>query len=1826
MFRGFRIAVFWILLAGLPGVTVAQRLILNPPPFPPAPTSVSYQAVDAFPGVRFSFSTDRIVGMCTPRGRTNELYITGQLGRILVVSNLATPTRSVFLDLSADTYSDGESGLVGLAFHPQYASNGQFFVYYTRTNRTLGKTYDTVSRFQRDPANPWKALRNSEQFLISQPDRDYIHQGGDIQFGPDGYLYIPIGDEGDQNDPYHSSQRIDQNFFSAILRIDVDGLPGSLAPNPHPSVGTGYWIPPDNPYVGATSFNGKPVSPQSVRTEFWAVGTRNPHRMSFDSLTGELYDGDVGGTRREEINRIVRGANLGWVYYEGTLLNTNSPYGLPPSGVAFTPPIYEYGRSGGDPNFQGQAVIGGFVYRGSKYPSLYGKFIFGDYISQQVWALDPLSTSQNRVTLLCTVPYGFAGFGLHPYTGEILMAERNGERITKLVSGTSEGDSALPPTLSATRLFSNVPNVVPVAGVKPYEVATPFWSDHAIKRRWFFMQDAVSAIQRDSSDEWTFPTGMVWMKHFDLDLVRGDPATRRRIETRFIIKTTNGVYGLSYRWRADGKDADLVPDAGADITIPVQQNGQSHNQSWHFPSRSECLICHNSTAGFALGFSTRQLNRDALENGAPVNQLTSLSAAGLLKPAITNPSIFPRLADVTDTSATLEHRFKSYVDANCYYCHQPTGSGRGSWDSRYNLPLDQMNVVDGPVLDDLGTPGARVIKPGSVDASMLWRRIAEMGEVHMPPIATAELNTDAINMVRQYIESTTPLPVAEVWQIGVNSPAGATGTTTFAEFSAQNNIADAAPGLVTRTTSDWLYNGMSNPLADDDYYLPGVYPAGFNGLTRPLYVPVGEPYNAWEHSHTIGDPANRIHFPLHTDQIGPATRLRLTLEFSVSGSVVNGVLQSGFAQHDIIARFRNGSGAATQIFSGRISQATNVVVDFSPLSVGGTLGPNTIEIVRTGPNPIGTSTWLVYDQVRIEAYPAASAPPTLVRPPDAELNELTQLVLQLSGSDPETPAGQLEYSLVSGPDGLVVSPTGVLTWTPTESQGPAAHSVSVRVTDAGSPRLSATNAFTVTVHEVNTPPELSPVSNVNVDELDTMAIQLSVADSDLPVNSLAYTLPTAPDGMSVSATGRITWTPGDVAEWSTNVVVVQVTDSGTPPLSSSRAFLVVVRDTTGVIPSVARTVWQVGTDAAPGDSLVSNYAEFSYQNNINDPRPGHVTRLPGDPQYAGTGNPAADDDFYFLGNYPAGFNGLAAPLVVPNDEPPIAWEMSHTVGDRTNRIHFPLAASQVSGATRLRLTAELPQGGSLLGGVLQPGFSVHDFVIRFRNGTGLTTLLYSNRLDRASRIDFEFLASDVQATPGPNSLELVRVGPITANTSYWITYDVVRLEAIGGTNAPPVFEPSPVLTAEKGVQFLSQLQATDAETPSASLVYESVSAPTGLTVDVRGLISWVPSAAGSYPVMVRVSDTGSPPLSATNTMTITVSEGGVARSLWQIGSDNPPGISVYATYAEFTAQNNRNDAPPGLVTRLSGDPLYSASGNPAADDDFYFAGTFPPGFNGLPGPLQVPNDEPPSAWEHSLTLGDRTNRIHLQLAPEQVTTGAALKMTVEFSYAGSMVGGVVRAGFADHDVAIRFRNGSGAVTAVYTGRISQATTLVVDIPVAQVSATPGANSLEVVRTGPVVVGTSYWLTFDYVRIEAIPALTVARNVQNGAVAGVALTASGPQDALLRFDDRLALSGLVGDGGELFHGSVTLDGTEYLTVTFTRPEPAPEGIAYIVESSEDLIHWSSQNISLMETWLSDGWRSLTFRDDEPVGGLQPRFMRLRVAVTEPAVLARDSLPN
>jgi len=200
--------------------------------------------------------------------------------------------------------------------------------------------------------------------LIQQLDEAGNHNGGDLHFGPDGYLYISLGDEGDQNDTRNNSQTITKDFFSAIARIDVDKRPGNLAPNAHASVikdggMARYAVPADNPYVGVTTFNGLAVTPVNVRTEFWAVGLRNPWRFSFDPQTGDLWEGEVGQDTYEEVNIITKGKNYGWAYREA---GHNGPKAAQAPAnfdtLYHTPPLYEYvhtGVAGGDSNFKGNS-------------------------------------------------------------------------------------------------------------------------------------------------------------------------------------------------------------------------------------------------------------------------------------------------------------------------------------------------------------------------------------------------------------------------------------------------------------------------------------------------------------------------------------------------------------------------------------------------------------------------------------------------------------------------------------------------------------------------------------------------------------------------------------------------------------------------------------------------------------------------------------------------------------------------------------------------------------------------------------------------------------------------------------------------------------------------------------------------------------------------------------------------------------------------------------------------------------------------------------------------------------------------------------------------------------------------------------------------------------------------------------------------------------------------------------------------------------------------------------------------------------------------------
>lgn len=274
---------------------------------PMEPGGLGYQFVDAL-----NMQFDAPVALATPPGETNRLFVVELGGRVIVVTNLAAPTRTVFLDLGSTTSIGPEEGMLALTFHPNHAANGRLFI--NRTVQGFGEREMRISEFRVSPLDP-NRLESGEIVILSQKINSIGHLGGDLRFGPDGYLYGSIGD-GAMVDT--RSQQITGELCSAIYRIDVDSRPGSLPPNPGRDMVQNHRIPADNPFVGASLFLGKPVDPSVVRTEFWSVGLRNPFRFSFDSLTGDLWLGDVGEESWESIFRSRRGANHGWAFLEGT--------------------------------------------------------------------------------------------------------------------------------------------------------------------------------------------------------------------------------------------------------------------------------------------------------------------------------------------------------------------------------------------------------------------------------------------------------------------------------------------------------------------------------------------------------------------------------------------------------------------------------------------------------------------------------------------------------------------------------------------------------------------------------------------------------------------------------------------------------------------------------------------------------------------------------------------------------------------------------------------------------------------------------------------------------------------------------------------------------------------------------------------------------------------------------------------------------------------------------------------------------------------------------------------------------------------------------------------------------------------------------------------------------------------------------------------------------------------------------------------------------------------------------------------------------------------
>lgn len=698
---------------------------------------------------------------------TGYLFVTEREGRIYAFRNEASATTKILsLDLSDRNQGENDSGVQSLTFHPEFGREGspnRSYVYVayafsadpivartpprgTRTSSRLSRFSVDLDTFVIDPA--------SEVILIDQQDQSVWHQGGAAFFGPDdGFLYLSVGDEGLDSCQLGNCQRIDNDLFSGVLRIDVDQRGGEVSHpirvQPRTGVTANYFIPNDNPFVGRPG----------ALEEFYALGLRSPHRMTHDPVDRITWIGEVGQTTHEELNVLQPGANYQWNVLEGIAFPGGLEMPAEPLGV-WTGPTLELSRA------EAASVIGGYVYRGSRLPDLYGKYIFGDFVFGSIWALsytyDGERADVTDLELLASTEFidrtdGITSFGVDA-AGELYVLTLGAEsKIMRLERTT--GFSNAPRRLSETGVFADTASQVLEAapGFVPYDVAAPLWSDGASKQRWVSVPDG-AALGYSATGSWSFPEGTVLVKHFELALDEARPTEKRRLETRVLVHGAGELYyGLTYRWNAAGTDAELVLEGQTEPIAVSLADGQLRQLEYFFPGPNDCTVCHNPDAGSVLGVNTAQLNHEYLypELGRPTNLLYTWSVAGLIDTPLTEAELpaLPSLLPLTDETASLEARVRSYWASNCSMCHGSVPDIAAAWDARLETPLEEQGVINGPSRS-AAAPEALLVVPGDPDASVLYQRSAtSVPGFGMPPIGRSVPDPAYVSLLEAWIRS-----------------------------------------------------------------------------------------------------------------------------------------------------------------------------------------------------------------------------------------------------------------------------------------------------------------------------------------------------------------------------------------------------------------------------------------------------------------------------------------------------------------------------------------------------------------------------------------------------------------------------------------------------------------------------------------------------------------------------------------------------------------------------------------------------------------------------------------------------------------------------------------------------------------------------------------------------------------------------------------------------------------------------------------------------------------------------------------------------------------
>ncbi len=663
-------------------------------------TDASVVLERAFDGRTFSFPVG-LYPSPIPDDRWYVLQQSGELYRFVEGGADAAEKVAEFPDVYKGSL---EQGLLGFAFHPDFADNGVAFASYTALDGT-----QLVSRIVRVVSDDDGASFDTDNIeLILQIDQPYSnHNGGNIAFGPDGYLYAGYGDGGSGGDPAGNGQNIDV-LLGKMLRIDVDGeFP--------------YDIPADNPFAGG---GGAP--------EVYAWGLRNPWRWFFDPANGELWAGDVGQNLWEEFDLIERGGNYGWDVMEGLDCYPLSA-DCDPAGLIL--PLAQYGRDAESK----ASITGGPVYRGTSIPGLAGVPLFADVYSGTLYGLvaDVKTGDRAMQTLLLESGVPIVSFG-QGHDGEVYAVAYTGE-LYKIAPAGEVATDSFPARLSETGCVASDDATVMVDAMLPYDVNMALWSDGAEKGRWFAIPDGTTAVVGDNGTL-ELPIGAVVVKEFRL----GD----QRVETRLLVRHSDGEWaGYSYAWNEAQTDAALLP-AGASV--------QWGGQSWQYPSRSQCLGCHTSASGRLLGLTLAQLDRDATYPwGETLNQLDRLARIDVLEadPGAVEP--LPTL----DGAATGEARARAYLSVNCAHCHQPGGTGLGAADLRYGVALADTHLCNAvPEHGTLGLDAPLLVDPGLPGNSVLSLRMHATDANRMPAYATELVDGEGTAVVDAWIAAMAACP------------------------------------------------------------------------------------------------------------------------------------------------------------------------------------------------------------------------------------------------------------------------------------------------------------------------------------------------------------------------------------------------------------------------------------------------------------------------------------------------------------------------------------------------------------------------------------------------------------------------------------------------------------------------------------------------------------------------------------------------------------------------------------------------------------------------------------------------------------------------------------------------------------------------------------------------------------------------------------------------------------------------------------------------------------------------------------------------------------